>query len=272
MLVGVHEDYWNAKARTTLSATLKAFPATAVGREFYSDIATASLPSLISPMVTKCAPFWAAGQSVVWSFKPNPADVANGKLKPLVSQLADYIQHAGLANRVYLCIWHEPENDFKIGPEFVRMFNTVHGWLKAVEPAIQTTHAALGYYYRNITPAQAKQWITQADVHSIDLYSGRSFPIAMTLPDSKAYQTWKAALPAGSRWGVSERGFIAAPADSAARVRTINSEAAWLAGLKPAERPEFFVTWNTPGTENDPKIPLDAPARDAMNALFARVG
>jgi len=265
MLAGVHEV-------APPAATVKAFPAMAVGREFYPNVVTAAAKvDLGQVMAGNCTPFWRAGKLVVWSFKPSPKDVTSGALKPTITALAQYIQQNGLTNDVVLCPWHEPENDFANPTLFVGMFNTVNEWLKAVDPRILTTHAALGYYYRNTTAAMAAHWLTNADVHSIDLYSGRSFPLAMTLPTSQAFLTWKAALPPSARWAVTERGFIAKPADSAARVKAINAEADYLASLPELIRPEWYILWNTPGTENDTTIPLDAAARTAMCSLFDRV-
>lgn len=268
MLVGVHENYQGPQA-TLFERTAQSFPGTEVTREFEANIINPQ--DLVKRVVARCQQIWAQGKTAVWSFKPSPADVASGAWKPFVTALAQYVKANNLQGRLIVCIWHEPENDFKTPAEFVSLYNAVHGWLKDVDPTILTTHAALGYFYRNISVATAKKWITNADVHSIDIYSGRSFPLATTLATSKAFQTWKAALPAGAKWGVSERGFIADSTQSAVRVAAINSEADYLVSLSDTDRPYFYIIWNTPGVENDPKIVLDAAGSSAVNKMFSRL-
>lgn len=208
---------------------------------------------------------------VVWSFKPLASDVANGAWKPFVTKLAQYIRDNKLQSRVVIVIWHEPENDFKTPALFVSLFDQVHDWLTAVDPTIRTCHAALGYYYRNVTPATAAQWVTKATVNAVDIYSGNSFPLGMTLGDSTAFQTWYGSRPHGRPWAVAERGWVADPAHSADRVASINAEAAWLSSLPAAGRPMFYIVWDTIGTEKNSGLQLDSAAVDAVNVLFARL-
>lgn len=268
MKVGVHENYQGPKA-TTFAKTVASFPLAAVTREFEGNVLQPQ--DLVKRLVGRCQAIWDAGKVPVWSFKPDPAAVDSGRWEPYVTALGKYIKDNGLQDRVIVCIWHEPENDFKNPADFVRLYDRVHDWLKAVDPTIQTTHAALGYFYRNVSAATAQKWVTKADIHSVDIYSGRSFPVQMTLADSKPFQTWKASRPAGSKWGVSERGWIADAAGSAARVTSINAEAEYLAQLAPVDQPDFYIVWNTEGVENDPKIILDKAGVDAVNRLFERL-
>jgi hypothetical protein len=272
MKVGVHEQYQGSKA-TTVASTLTRFPGAAVTREFEADVIQPQ--DLVRRMVARCQHVWDAGQTAVWSFKPSTAEVRNGEWRPFVEALATYIRDNRLEDKVYICIWHEPENDvpkyFKNGSEFSAYFNRVQSWLFGVDPFIITTHAALGYAYRNWTDAQAKQWVTKCTIHSIDLYSGRSFPLGMTLGNSKPFQTWKASRPKGARWGVSERGWIADESRSEERAASIDAEADYLASLDPVAQPDFYLVWNTEGVENDPKIILDSAGQAAVNRLFARL-
>ncbi len=268
MLVGVHENYQGNRA-TTFARTAGSFPGTEVTREFTADVLQPQ--DLVRHLVARCQPIWEASKVTVWSFKPDAAAVDSGRWKPHVEALAAYIKKNRLQSKVIVCVWHEPENDFRQPEDFVRLYNTVHDWIKSVDPSIQTTHAALGFYYRNVSAPTAKRWITKADIHSIDIYSGRSFPLDMTLGTSKAFQTWRKALPAGAKWGVSERGWIADSTKAVERVASIEAEAEWLAALPVAERPAFYIVWNTPGTENDPKIVLDNAGTAAVNKLFGRL-
>lgn len=272
MKIGVHENYQGPKA-TTFARTAESFPRTEVTREF--DGAPITPQDVVRKMVHLCQPLWDAGKVPVWSFKPTPADVKSGAWKPFILALGQYIKDNNLQGRVIVCFWHEPENDvpkyFKNAADFVGYFNTLHDWLTSVDPSIVTTHAALGYQYRNLTIGQAKAWITKCTVHSIDIYSGRSFPLGMTLANSKAFQTWKASRPSGSQWGVSERGWIADATGSEQRAASIDAEADYLVSLAPADRPVFYIVWNTEGVENDPKIILDAAGTAAVNRMFDRL-
>jgi hypothetical protein len=49
-------------------------------------------------------------------------------------------------------------------------------------------------------------------------------------------------------------------------VRAVRAESNRLAAL----RPDFYIVWNTPGVEADPKIVLDA-GRAAVNSMFAKL-
>jgi hypothetical protein len=272
MRVGVHENY-QGPDKTTLALTLARFPQIDITREFEAHPLPAQ--DLVGRINARCGIIWLAEKSCVWSFKPLPADVKSGAWRLYVRELAQYLADTHLENRTVITIWHEPENDvpkwFRSPADFVRVFNTVHDWLISVDGLIETSHAALGYLYSRMTDRQARQWVTRASIQAIDVYSGRSFPLDMTLATSVAFARWKATRPAGSKWAVSERGWIAVPALSAQRSASITAEADWLVSLPLADRPDFYIVWNTPGVENDPTIPLDAAGRAAVNAMFARL-
>lgn len=268
MKLGVHEQYQGAKART-IADTVARFPLVEVTREFEGGVIEPQ--SLVTRIQRRCSPIWAAGKTAVWSFKPEPRSVLAGSWDGYLEGLARYLQKSRLFEQTVIVPWHEPENDMS-ADSFVALFDHVHDTLTAVEPGITTSHAALGYWYRNVSVDQARAWTTKATIHSIDLYSGRSFPLAMTLGTSDAFATWKASRPDGARWGVSERGWIADASGSADRVTAIDMEADWLRGLSPVEQPDFYIVWNTPGTEGDKKIVLDVAGVNAVNDLFNDMG
>lgn len=268
MKIGIHENY-QGKTATTLARTASRFPLMGVTREFEANALPAQ--DLVKRMVARCQPAWDAGKTAVWSFKPRLQDVVSGAWQPYILTLGQYIKDKGLQDRVVVVIWHEPENDFTDPAEFVTLFNIVHDLLMRVDPTIVTSHAALGYYYRNISVEAARRWTTKATIDSIDLYSGRSFPIQMTLGTSTAFQTWKQSRPAGRPWGVSERGWIANADMSSLRVQSIWAETDWLMSLPAADRPAFYCVWNTVGTENDPLIVLDKAGESAVNYMFQKL-
>lgn len=268
MKIGIHENY-QGKTPTTLARTAARFPLMQVTREFEGGALPAQ--DLVKRMVARCKTAWEAGMTAVWSFKPAVADVTSGAWRPHIHNLAQYIKDHQLQDQVVVVVWHEPENDFKHAADFVSLFNTVHDWLMAVDPTIVTSHAALGYYYRNISVEAARRWTTKSTIHSIDLYSGRSFGIEMTLGTSTGFATWKQSRPASARWGVSERGWIANAGMSKLRVDSIRAETDWLVALPAADRPDFYCVWNTVGVENDPLIVLDGPGEAAVNDMFTRL-
>lgn len=290
MLLGVHEQY-QSDAATTPEATKTRYPLTAITREFKAGVIKPQ--NLLPAMKTLCEKVWTAGLVVNVSFKLSPAEVFNGQWRPFIDQLGHYIVDQGRMAQTVITVWHEPEDDtrdsfpngvksgkvisFKTGEEFVRYFNTVHGWLKEVNPNIVTSHAALGYGYRpnvggpgdkSAWVGNPEQWVTYADVQAIDIYSGRSFPLDMNLGTSEAFKRWKGSRPLGSRWGVSERGWTAPVGFHEKRAESIKAEFEWLASLPREERPAFYIVWLTEGVENDPNLRPDTLMVEAVNTGF----
>lgn len=275
MRVGVHEQYQGPSA-VLPTTTRTRFPLAQATREFVPGVIKPQ--DLVARLVKNCQKVWDAGLIAVWSFKPSPAEVARGAWKPYILALAKYIKANKLQDKVVVVIWHEPENDlgawFKDAAAFVTLFNTIHDLIMSVDPTIKTCHSALGYRYADkidITDAVAKKWVTKATINAIDLYSGQSFPLAMTLGDSTAFKRWKASRPAGAVWAVTERGWIATAKDSAARAAAIAKEADYLAALPAADKPAYYLVWNTEGTEDNANIILDDAGVAAVNAMFTKI-
>jgi hypothetical protein len=267
LLFGIHENQAPADtAARTGGTTTRAFTNGVIAPK-----------DLIKVIINACAPAWQADQTAVWSFKPDPRFVRSGQWRGPIEALGRWLK-AHPQNKTVVVIWHEPENDvpeyFADADAFVRMFNTVAGWLRGVHPQVTICHAALGYRYADkvpggITDATAGRWRTTADLHCIDIYSGRSNPLGKILPELSGFRRWRQYV-APYTWGVTERGFAAATRDRAAsdeRVATIAREADWLVGNLPV----MYLLWNTEGTEGDPKLVFDAPAERAATALLARL-
>lgn len=274
MRFGVHEQYQAGNDRTTPAETKQRYPLVEMTREFKGGVIE---PQNLNPATKNlCQKVWDQGLICNVSFKFSVAEVLNGKWQPFIEQWAATTRDTGRSAQTILTVWHEPENDkhFRNAEQFVTYFNQVHDWVKAVDPSIMTCHAALGYRYRDngeISNQEALQWVTKADINSIDIYSGRSFPLSMTLPESTGFKRWFTTRPGGSQWAVSERGWIAGADKSAERVASINAEFDWLASLEPEAMPAFYIVWTTEGTEGDPLIPLDDAGRAAVNEGFARI-
>ena len=233
---------------------------------------------LVKKLKIQCADTWAAGQVAVWSFKPHPADVKNGKWKKPVEDLARYLK-ANPKAKTAIVIWHEPENDlpkwFKKPEDFVSLFNTVHGWIVAIYPDAWTCHAALAYKYGinkgGITDADAKRWRTKARVNAIDAYSGRTWPLNQILPEHPGYVRWRRHVAPTGAWGVTERGWTCPAKDNKKRAQVMEREFAWLKSLPKEQRPIVYLVWSTSGTENDQGLVLDAQGKTAVKKGFQGV-
>jgi len=291
MLLGVHEQYQGENA-TTPQETLRRYPHAMVTREFKGGVVKPQ--NLVKSTLNLCQKVWEAGLVCNVSFKLSKDEVFDGTWKIYVQQLCRFLVDNGRTGKTVLTFWHEPEDDaqdsfpngvksgktvtFADGAEFARYFDTIHDWCKEVNPNITTSHAALGYGYRPKLggPGDKSAWVgnpdawrTKADINAIDIYSGRSFPLAMTLDTSDAFKRWRDSHP--GRWGVSERGWTATPDKSDARAQSIHAELAWLGTLPDTERPVFYIVWLTEGTEGDhnlkPDTLMQATINEGFNAL-----
>ncbi len=290
MLLGVHEQYQGENATTPLD-TKSRYPNTQLTREFKGGVIPPQ--NLIPSFEHLARPIINADMSVVLSLKPSTTDVFNGKWQLYIEQLARHILTNENSADVILTFWHEPEDDardsypngtkktnlsFNGGAEFVQYFNTLHDWVKGIDPRIQTSHAALGYGYRpkvggpgdkSAYVTDASAWVTKADINAIDIYNGRSFPLDVVLGDSPAFNRWR-----DSRigpWGVSERGWTTTYHVPAARAQAVTAELAWLATLPEVDRPAFYIAWLTEGVENDQGLKPDALMTEAINAGYANI-
>lgn len=266
---GVHET------GTTSAKRAADFPGHTATRIFLPGVQAAPV-DLVAKIERQCAPTWETGHVAAWSFKPHPADVADGSWRRPVEDLAAYLREYYETKRTIVIIWHEPENDrshFKTPEDFVTMFNTVHKWMRAVWNHTKTCHAAMAYAYRDnkgFDDAYARRWRTHAIMHGVDAYSGRSFPLSATLPEHTGFARWKREVARNSRWGVIERGWTCAPQYNKKRADTIHREFKWLAGL--AQKPDTYLLWNSTGTEADQGLILDPAGRAAVADGFKLLG
>lgn len=290
VLVGVHEQYQGQVDVTTPYDTLRRYPLVAVTREFNSKpIAPQNLVPRLNHL---CKDVWAAGLTVAVSFKLTPEDVFNCRWKPFIDSAVAWLRDSDYANRTILIIWHEPENDvpkhFENASQFVMYFNQIHDWIKAIAPDLLTCHAAVGYRYadKNIgtkanptyTPIDindntASVWAeTKADIKTIDIYSGRSFPLGTILPELSGFKRWLACVVGTGTYGVTERGWMASGTDEyVLRAQTIRREADWLRNDPDGRRCKLYIVWLTRGVENDPTLKPDDMMTEAVNELLAKV-
>jgi|SRR5690349_4967706 len=286
VLAGVHEQYQGSDA-TTPQETLRRYPAAAVTREFISGVLTPQ--NIVPKLKNVCQKVWDAGLIPAVSFKLSPADVFSGAWRPYVESAAAWLRDAGYDSKTIIVLWHEPEaavpKHFGNAEQFVMYFNQVHDWIKGIAPNLLTCHAALAYRYADknmgsaakpkmvpidIDDNTASVWAeTKADIKAIDAYSGRSFPLATTLPELSGFKRWLTYVVGTGTYGVTERGWMAdTDAEYATRADTIRREADWLRNTPDGRRCVLYIAWLTEGTEDDPSLKPDSKmATEVANLL-----
>ncbi len=270
MRVGVHD------ARP-LDQVKAAFPGTELTRPFISGVISGPR-SLLAKVEAVCRPSWTAGLVPTYSIKLDLSEVMAGRWDPYIEELAAW-HHAQPACE--LILWHEPENDAQMrGGAFPPYFNRIASVFRAANTTVPLIYAAMAYQWlpgsingtvKGYTSAPAHWHGVEADLHTIDIYSGSSVPLSTILPEHKGWQRWMEHVVGPGPWGVSERGFITAT-DYAGRADTIRRERDWLLTDPAGARCRRYIYWNTSGTEKNPDIVVDTkvgePAvRDLVAAL-----
>lgn len=262
--LGVHEQY-HGKNAVVPTTTYDRFPKQAVAREFTPN--ELAPQNLVPKFRSACKASLDASMVCVWSFKPRAEDVLTGAFTPYLQQLASEIGN----KEVIVVPWHEPENNFRENPKlFVDMFNTTRNIMRSQNPNVLFAHAALGYAYRDRGEVKNPlDWRTEADINTIDIYSGRSFKLATILPELTGFRNWynKLVTTTSKPWGVTERGWMAdTSTEFATRATTIQREAKWI--VEQDVKPSIYIVWNTEGTESDDTLKLDSLGITAVNNAF----
>lgn len=262
---GIHEAQ-------SVATTLQRFPKCVATREFNGGIITPL--DLVSKLTSAATETWNAGLTCWWSVKLSVNEVTSGAWQGHVENLAAFLD-TNPSKKTVLILWHEPEDDFGASgaSAFVSYFNRIHGWLKAISPAVKTCHAANSYWYRQAGPIVSPgAWRTNADIHATDVYSGNSFPINSILPDQTAFTRWLVGLVgAGQVYSVTERGWFADTNQYAARADAIRAEANWLRDTTDGQLCQNYLYWNTSGQQNDPRLVLDPSGVDAVKYLSEQI-
>lgn len=230
---GVHEPQVPLTTRSTYPG------ATTAGPYFLADVAP---DQALDKLAKLCTPAWAAGLTPLWTFKPNPADVAAGRWDLPLKRIRDY--HVGLGLKSIAYPWHEPEDNMT-GKTFTGMFNRVYPLLSA-PPNIICGYTAMAYQWRPKSPTTSnpKDWDPyQTDFYGIDVYSGQGFPAKDTLVTHAGFQRWLTTLVGGRPFMICERGFAGPGRDE-----TMAAEGQYL-GLAGTQVIGYQL-WNAPGTNN----------------------
>lgn len=255
MIFGVHENQ-------SVQATKSRFPGVvASGPAFLGQTKPTELLLKVSKVLNG---YNSPVQNPFLTFKAPPADIIAGKYDEAFRSLGDMLRSQPYA-KAYIAYWHEPENDMQ-GSTFTKAFSRFHQVTHelAGTDRFASVYSALAYAWRpndNRTKDAAAWQPKFVDVFAADVYSGRSFPNTATLPEHAGFRRWQDELVKGGSWGLTERGF-----QGANRTATILREIDYLTGS--LKKPKFYLYWNTPGTENDPKWVLDAEGETAVKKLI----
>jgi hypothetical protein len=201
------------------------------------------------------------------SFKP-PVNTPSGSYNAELTKLRDYLKT--VAQPLWLALFHEPEDNMS-GTEYRDMFKYVRSFLQC-GPNVVFVYAANAYAWRpkSSSTADPTPWgQVNADVFAIDIYSGRSWPLATTMWELPCWDRWFGMVN-GRKWAVTERGWYSLTPNPD-RVKTIYREVEELLAGVPVKRlPEAYIYWNTEGTEKDPAL-LMPEATQAINDCMAQL-
>lgn len=259
------------------SALLADYPNAKCERLFISGVL--SPQDLRTKFSNLCTPYWNAGIIPVVSFKPNTSAVINGSWNTRLRELAVYLS---TKPTTWVIVWHEPENDMS-GTTFKSMFNKARSEMKIGWSGIKVGYSAMAYHWAGDinNPTQAASfanvknpadWMPTADFYGADVYSGDNFTAYPNFPntitrDHTGFKRWKANIPAGAEWGLTERGWK--NSTDSERQAIIRNETEWLKTTA-ASDPKFshYIHWASDGTENNPDLIPGPLARVAINEML----
>ena len=261
LLAGVHELQTPATTRDRYGL------AENWGREFVAAAGGGALPSntalktLLDKVEKAVRPHEEAGGGCVLSLKIDPRQMAAGLWDERLTAVG-----AALAGRnVVLILWHEPEDNWA-GGIFAAGFNRGRVAVKAGGPFVLVAYCAMAYQWspgRKSTRDPAIWALIDADLYLVDVYSGKTYPGDLILPDHPGFVRWYehmiAPYPQRS-WGVAERGFAAGADRPAAWAREFD----WLATSDVGRSCTMYLAWLTSGTEKNAAWLADAPTEAAI--------
>lgn len=283
--VGVHED-WTAGGRTPTQVKVR-YPGAKIGRAFIARVL--SYPVDLRPKARNVLlPYLAAKTPIVYlSAKSDVADTIRGDWDVQYRELGTYLDTLQKQHGVTIIFipYHEPEDDLTAA-QFVPYFNRVRAAVKLGSSAIQVKPCYMSYQWllrRNGQSVGGKTdnptaWfrnIQATDGVTVDVYSGRSFPLELTLSEHPAFRRWISYVPATWKWSVTERGWDTPSSTnrtnrSALRVKTMNREFAEIRSRRGYySRLIDYVIWSSPGTEGARGLVLDRAGEDAVARFIA---
>lgn len=259
MLLGINE----ATAPKDLAAK---YPGAKLTRNFVGGVLQPGT-DILTKVKSACKATWDAGLIPVVSFKTDPVKTAQGAYDTELRAVATFLK---TAPQTWVVWYHEPEDDMT-GPQFKAAFDHVRNLFKEVAPIVSFGYSAMAYQWGNkfhpggephtVDPTP---WLVNADFYACDVYSGDSNSVDTLLDTHIGYQRWrKQAIPPNACFGLTERGWAGDHTD-AQRAKAIADEAP----LYVSGGLNFVIYWNTPGTQNDPKLLMGPLATEAVKSVI----
>lgn len=289
MRIGIHEDPTATPKGRTPAEVLAKYPKSQIGRGFSGSPPT-TVQDLRPKMMNVIQPYLDSGTKVIYySVKTDIAQTRagnwNARYAELGAKAADVQRQYGV--QVIIIPWHEPEDNFSSGTAFVHYANKVREHIKlgsngevAVKPCFMAYHWAPGsagsIAGKTNNPGEWFGGLNMDDGVTIDVYSGRSFPLEQTLMEHPGFSRFISLLPNTVRWSVTERGWETPSSTnstnrSALRVSTMEREFNWLLSPgSPQDRCDDYIIWSSPGTEGAAGLVMDQAAEDKISEFLER--
>lgn len=277
--VGVHEE--PTTGGRTVARAQKAFPRSNMSRAFvnnviYSDFVR-KVQGALKPHLT------ATDSRIYLSIKTDQSVTAKGGYRKPYGNIARYLCQHSLCTRVRLIAWHEPEDNFT-GKLYQKYFNNVQGAMNDVCPHIMVGTASNSFHWtpkwndknksvKGSTDAP-EDWFVNAAFKGLDIYSGRSYPLATILPELDAFNRWHFHNVGDGEFVINERGW-ATPSKNEPetqyelRAETILREFDWLVNDPVGQKCTDYQYWNSSGKEKDEGLVLDPIGEEALRQGIA---
>lgn len=291
--IGIHED-WTAKPAGRTPAQIRSrFSKASIGRPFTGKPLT-TVQDLRPKAFAALKPYLAAGVKIIYlSLKTDITQTRSGAWDARYLELGEYIAQLQIEYGVEIIIipWHEPEDNFPNGKVFVEYHNHVFDAIKTGSMAVKVKPCFMAYHWapgkggsidgKTNSPNEWFNGLKMSDGVTVDVYSGRSFVLQLTLPEHPGFMRFIRYLPTDVRWSATERGWETPSSTNSIfrptlRVTSMHREFVWLLSDDPiAKRCDDYTIWGSPGTENAPGLLMDDSAEREidwfLDQLFAQI-
>lgn len=286
--IGIHEDWTATPAGRTPTEVYQRFQKSELGRCFTGSPIT-TVQDLRPKVMTTLKPYLSAGTRKIYiSIKTDQAQTKSGAWDARYYELGKRILDIQATYDVELVVipWHEPEDDFASGRDFVSYYDKVHESLdNAGGPDIKIMPCYMSYHWapggmggsvkgKTNNPSEWFQESIMRDGVVVDVYSGRSFKLEQILTEHPGFARWVQHVPAGLEINIGERGWETPSSTfpknrSQLRIETMHREFLWLLSDHPvAKRIKDYIIWSSPGTERAAGLLMDHGAEKEIDWLL----
>jgi hypothetical protein len=284
--VGVHEKWTAPDYGRRPEQILQRFPGATIGRNAFINRTGSTTPEDLRPFVNRALePFVNAGTPRVYVSVKTPIPATrNGDWNDRYRQLGEHLAQLNRAGRigVEFIAYHEPENVFSSGAAYAHYANKVREQMKrGGGNDINVGYTAMAYQWspnRAATANPAPWREAEMDFYSVDVYSGRSYPLEAILSEHSGFTRWyREIADHGSRSGryrVTERGFETPSSTNptkrfSLRNQSINREFNWLRNSRIGRLCQDYIYWNSSGTEEAMGLKLDSSGEQVLATRIA---